>query len=505
MIHTERAKKAVDIANIVLSMNKSIVVKPNTLLSELNAPLSYLEISSLKKATREVINNLIIQDIEYKTMGVVKGDKYIESHHDTMMDSYIKTISQLVKNHFNFTKSTVNKIIGEYIEGINNHIQQYNPDSAAENLFNIQYLNIPEFFKTGIFASILDNYPDSNNIKLTASEINYLSSYKPEQTTYLDYIRNALPDSDLALFNEWVGRVGEEKLISYIGNDQIFFNLYKLNNYDCLNFYAINILYAYIVNERLDIPLPGSLANIKEKTNLICLAFVPLFKFIYKEILSEISRGIVVAYIEGLFSVYNENQVNIIIHDEVFDRLDVGDSKLETIFGCIVSLTNKLNREDLNVDNLKANKDYYIKQWMSVRSIFAYRKQEMILKDYRLYAQQLFVDTLQSYKDVVADVILHSDRSNKNIEWHLAAIIKEATNFINNEMHLDDFNDQVKLEEKAIKLIAGIMFKDTSAYQILMSMFNNMQLNPKLTPQEAAMFAAIEYLVSYFRLQFEVK
>jgi hypothetical protein len=49
------------------------------------------------------------------------------------------------------------------------------------------------------------------------------------------------------------------------------------------------------------------------------------------------------------------------------------------------------------------------------------------------------------------------------------------------------------------------MFRGTSAYQILMSMFNNMQLNPKLTPQEAAMFAAIEYLISYFRLQFDVK
>jgi len=505
MILEERAKKAVDIADIISAMKKNITVKPNTLLSELNAPLSYLEVNTLKGVSKENIKNTIAETITSKSMGVRDGNKYNESHHDTMMDSYIKTISQLVKNHFNFAKSTVNKIIGEYIESITNHIQHYNPDSAAENLFNIRYLSIPEFFRSGMFASILDSYPDSSNIRPTASEVTYLSSYKPDQTTQLDYIRSALPDSELTLFNEWVAQVGEQQLLSYIGNNQIFSNLYKLSNYDCLNFYAINILYAYIVNERLDLPFPGSLANIKEKTNLICLAFVPLFKFIYKEILSEISRGIVVAYIEGLFSVYNENQVNIIIHDEVFDKLDIGDSRLETIFGCIASMTDTLNKDDFIIDNLKANKDYYVNQWMSVRSIFAYRKQEITLKDYRLYAQQVFVDILQSYKEEVADVIIHSDISNKNIEWHLASINQEATKFINSEMHIDDFNNQIKLEEKAIKLIAGIMFRETSAYQILMSMFNNMQVNPKLTPQEAAMFAAIEYLISYFRLQFDVK
>jgi len=504
MILEERAKKAVDIANIVLAMNKSITVKPNTLLSELNAPLSYLEVNSLQNASKENIKDTIANIITSKSMGVKNGDKYNESHHDTMMDSYIKTITQLVKNHLNFAKSTVNKAIGEYIDSITNHVQHYNPDTAAEDLFSIRYLSIPEFFKTSMFSSILDNYPDTNNINLSVNEVNYLSSYKPEQTTQLDYIRSALPDSDLESFNEWVGKVGEEKLLSYIGNGTLFSSIYKLSNYDCLDFYAINILYAYIVNERLDLPFPGSLATVKEKTNLICLAFVPLFKFIYKNILSEINRGYVVANIEGLFSVYNDNQLSIIIHEDVFDKLE-GDSKLETIFGCIASMTNVTDRSSLTVDNLKANRDYYINQWMSVRSIFAYRKQEKILSDYRLYAQQAFVNLLQSYKDEVTDVIIHSNFSNKNIEWHLASINQEASKFINNEMHIEDFTNQVKLEEKAIKLIAGIMFRGTSAYQILMSMFNNMQTNPKITPQEAAMFAAIEYIIDYFRLQFDVK
>jgi hypothetical protein len=505
MILEERAKKAVDIAGVIAAMNKSITVKPNTLLSELNAPLSYLEVNSLKDVTQEHINNLIAQTITSKSMGVREGDKYTEGPHDTMMDSYIKTISQLVKNHFVFSKSTVNKIIGVYIETLSNHIQQYNPDTAAEDLFDVRYINIPEFFKTGMFASILDSYPDTTNIKLTSSEVTYLSSYKSEQVTQLDYIRSALPDSDLEAFNQWVGQVGEQQLVSYIGNDQVFSNLYKLSNYDCLNFYAINILYAYIVNERLDLPFPGSLANIKEKTNLICLAFVPSFKFIYREVLSEINRDFVVAHIEGLFSIYNEDKVTLMLYEDVFNKLDISDSKLETIFGRISSVGAGPSKSDFTIEDLKANKDYYVSQWMSVRSIFAYRKQEIALNDYRLYAQQAFVTILQAYKNEVADVILHSDVSNKNIDWHLASINQEATKFINSEMHIDDFNNSVKLEEKAIKLIAGIMFRGTSAYQILMSMFNNMQVNPKLTPQEAAMFAAIEYLVSYFRLQFDVK
>lgn len=492
MISYDSALLATNIADSIIKRGKSLNVKPNTLISELNVPLSYITNYDIEKISDNIntINESVASTIQNFSTGKFDNKTYQQSPHDVIIDNAIEEIKEKITKEFNFARTVVNPIVSQFTEEIIEITNNVNKGKTAESLFNISYYNIFEFFTSDYVKSEINNYPSVNIKGKKIDDINRLNYNViiENNIDIIEYISSSIPKEYLNSFYNWVNSIGADKLKSYIINN--LNDKYLMSNSQLCDYSLINFLFHHVYNNKLDLKLATSLVRAKEYANYAASYYATLYSINFGYLQNDIKQQKIFAeFIDNKFSIFNNNKIDLVIYEPSFIALTEKGASLETIFGL---LSEKIDQTCV-VDTLVNNKEYYTNKWNTVRGLYQLHLDKTSINIIKYLVKAIFDDYVEKTKDTVMPLTF-------NYNNYIVNVTEKANTYINN-LNIENFESDSEIEEISIDLIAGILFKDTNAYGILYDMFTTLKNNESLTANEAAVFAAIRYIVSYFTKQ----
>lgn len=480
MLNTSSVVISTNLSEVLVKEGISIVPKQGTLLNELSSAIFNNIFSEINN--KDIIPDTIVNASLGKEITVKNIKSYNISTHDALMDNYIEDLKNIISNHISFARNVVNKEITSLREKVENSLQNYRYKDP-EDFFNVTYYTLPEVFTSYLVTEEINNY--SSGGKFFFEKLN-LNSVLSNEFNLLEYILTGNEEEDKVI-KDWYNNLTNEKAINYILNN---IPEYSLSVPKLLDYSLINYLFYRNLTIKADINTGDSSVTLKSKAAVNRDYFG--FK-VYNAIESykrEIRNDIILTTDSDTnFSYLNENNLNITIYEENFNKAAKEGVSIEVLFGYIASLGNT----NVTVKQLIENKDKYISTWNNTRSLYLLYLNNNKINIFKQILRTEFENSLNNLTDSEKEI--HNGNNNKVI-----AIKKEVNNYID-KLHLDDIED---LETICLDIVAGIRFGFSNAYYILKEIKSILSLNENMEPIEAALLASIKYITDYLLNQIEV-
>ncbi len=486
MLNSSSVVIATNLADIVVSQGLTLVPKNMTLLSELN------------KAINGNMFNGVINDrgfIEPSIVGASTGNtvssngvqKYEQSPHDTFMDNYINDLSTLVSGHVSYARSVVNKEVTLLKEAIAESLSSYQY-KEPESFFSVKYFKLNDIYNSMIVETEIKNYL-SNTTRTYPETFNSISKLTDtEFFNYTSYVMTGDEEQDI-MIKSWIGGLGEEKIINNICNKV---NDYEMSNDQVLDYALSNYLFYRNLTIKTDLDFGYSLTSLRTLAAANRDHFGSMLAVAIEQYRKDIRNGRVLTTNSNMaFSYFNDRPLEITVLEESFAKLAEAGGGIEVIFGYITS--NSSN--DINVDNLIANKEDYLKQWGNTRSLYLISLNSSRLGIFKQLLRQTFDQSLTSTEEGGDE-----DQYLKSHTGHLEETKQLGYAYID-QIHASDMED---IECICLELVANIRYRFTNAYYLLKEMQEIMKMSDKIEPMEAALYATSKYIVDFLLDQVDV-
>lgn len=469
--------------------------KPNTLLSELNMPFTFVNIgkelsSQINPSSYEEAVEGIIKNINEPIYSVDNSNKksFLPKDHDILTDNYIDDLKKIVSNHFNFTRNTVNQQAWKFHENFLQAMENYIKEKQPENVFSVTYVDTPEVYVSDYTNMILSTVPKTSNYMITDKDRLNLSSVFTEDFKVIEYITSTMSEEDTKAFSSYLNTIGEATVKSYILGTC---NSYAMSQWFAVEYFFVNMLFYQALFSRLDLNIEPSVQSLRIKTDYLRKIFASSFEQNYITMKSYIDKGnMIVDYVNTPFSVFNaEGSFKIAVHNENFKKFIEAGASIETLFGYIGSDTSNLyglKVSDFNESNI----GFYTNKWSNLRNIFQYRLHAEKTSVFKIC---LLNEFSKFYEEISKEDISFKGHSPaKYDDVTIESVKKYIDEIVNVNLEDEKYTYQVALD-----IIAGIVYGDTPAWYILSKMKDILESNDNLDASEAAFFAAIEYLTEY--------
>jgi len=470
-----------NLAEIAATNEIKLVPKQSTLMQELVVAISNNMFSKIEK--RGYIEPTILQ-ASAGTDTISKNVKsYTSSSHDTLMDNYQVDLASIVSNHLGFARTVVNKEINLLKESIAEGLASCKY-KEAEDFFSITYFKIADVFSSYIIENEISNYKNSN-AKYFFDSVN-LNTLSNDGFDLCSYILTGDEEQD-SLINSWCAGIGKDKLLSYIVDEVPEYAL-AVNN--LMDYSLVNYLFYRNLLNKADLNLGLSSVQLKSKAVANRDYFGNKLAVALDMYRKEIKSGrLLTSDSEAAFSYFNDKSLAITIYEENFAKLAEVGCSIEVLFGFISSE----NRNTVTISELTAKKDVYLNKWNSTKSLYLISINNNKLEIFKQILCNKFDQSLVGLTDEEKEVSNNSQHFNKET--------KEMGYKYIDSLQLSEIDD---LDKIALDLIAQIRFRFSNAYVLLSGMAEILKMSDNITPMEAALYSAVQYVTDYLVQQVDV-
>ncbi len=413
-------------------------------------------------------------------------DEGVKTIHSSLLDDQVPGIVESIRKHLSFARNVVNPLIKEFAEELAEDLKIANANLNAGANFNIIPLTLPDFVND---LSYMDNFSKYINVNysynigdyipldfLDSEEFSKLLLSDNEEvnnslTAYISLLPNVAKDVRDYLFSNKESDITLESLLRNLNVYERF--LFGQLTYNiCLNLY----------NNPPEGLSGVSYSALKEKClNLMDFAGSLMMRS-YQAIQNNISSGSLVISNDPMSK-------SILVSGELYNEWLKGeDNSPEVLFGLNIRGGTPTIREleDSKSSCLKEYNDYY--------NFTVAAQANKSLDTLKHLIVERFYLSLQKDQLSGGDSGIEIEDSYNGDHPEYKDILKQKVNDTVEALTLKDLDDLYLI---SLKLIAGCRFYYTSAFTILFSMYNNLHVNPSLSPMDASLLATIEYVGQY--------
>lgn len=472
-----------NLAEICVDRNIRLVPKQLTLLNELNNAVNNNMFSSVDR--RDFIEPSILMaasGVENETRGV---KAYVQSSHDTFMDSNIEDLSKLVANYIGFARNVVNKEVNLLKEALEGGLTNYKY-KEPEEFFNVTYFKLHDVFNSYLVSNEVGSYKDST--RKYFFETMSLSKVTDPEFDLAKYLLTGDEEQD-AIIQGWFAVLGKDRALQFI-TDSV--PEYSLSTDALLDYALVNYIFYRNLVERSDLDLGLTAIQLRTKATSNRDYFGNKLGIALELYRKDIRVGkLLSSNSETQFSYFNANPLNITVYEESFAKLAEGGANIEVIFGFIAtSATN-----DVTVDELLAEKENYLQKWTNTRSLYLISLNNSRLSIFKQILREVFEGSLNKAE------VSEDEQGFLNENPHFLDETKALGNAYIDQLHVSDIDD---LDTISLELVAKIRYRFTNAYFILKEMQENLAMSDTMEPLEAALYATVKYITDFLIEQVDV-
>lgn len=409
-------------------------------------------------------------------------DEGVKTIHSSLLDDQVPGIVESIRKHLSFARNVVNPLIKEFAEELAEDLKIANADLNAGTNFNIIPLSLPDFVNDLYY---MDNFSKYINVNYSYNNGDYIpldfldseefsklllsdnEEVNNSLTAYMSLLPDVAKDVRDYLFSN---KESDKTLKSFLTSINVYerFLFGQLAYNICLNLY----------NNPPEGLTSISYSDLKEKClNLMDFAGSLMMRS-YQVIQNNISSG-------SLIISNDPMSKSILVSGELYNEWLKGEGNSpEVLFGLNIRGGTPSIREleDIKDSCLKEYNDYY-------NFTIAAQANKSLDTLKHLIVERFYLSLKKDGNNrPEIELAYTGDHPNFN------EILKNKVNDTVEALTLKDLDDLYLI---SLKLIAGCRFYYTSAFSILFSMYNNLHVNPSLSPMDASLLATIEYVGQY--------
>ncbi len=472
------SKPSVQAAN---NLARELAVKGIRLMPKRGTLMDELETAS---------NNITYKPVDYSQNDIVNfvsNDDRISNHgtasfgtsHDSIMDDYIEDIAKLASSHVLFNKSVVNSLVGGFKDEM---VATFNGFKlgAPEDVFSVSYYKPHEIFGSDVLLAEIENGGGYGSGALSPSDAMPISKVNSTSYPVSTYLLTGDAEFD-ALIVSWIASVGEANVSSHIYSVT---TPYAINESATLDYYLANYLFYRNLAERTDINMGLTQVQLRAKASTIRNSYATTLITAITDYARRINVGVFfLPYSDMRFRIPdNDEKLTLCIYTESFDKYIEGGGSLEAVFGCVASDGDTSKP----VTKLLAEQERYLNAWNSVRTMYTIRANSGRLDNFKRAILMAYDKLNATLADGEADARVTT--------FNYQATVDKAISKYFDSLSIDAIDD---LDKVAIDMIAGIRFHYTAAFSFLTDMNNILKMSEKITVEEAAFYAALNYITEY--------
>lgn len=472
-----------NLAEILVDRNIRLVPKQMTLLNEMNNAITNNMFMTVDR--RDFVEQALIMGAS-GVENEVRGTKsYQQSSHDTFMDSSIEDLSKLVQNYISFARNVVNKEVTLLKEALETGLANYK-FKEPEDFFNVTYFKLHEVYSSFLVTNEVGQYKDSTRKYFFESMS--MSKVTDPEFDLAKYLITGDDEQD-AIIQGWFTALGKERALQFI-TDVV--PEYSMSTDAMLDYALVNFIFYRNLVERSDLDLGLTATQLRTKATSNRDYFGNKLGIALELYSKDIRNGkLLSSTSETNFSHLNANPLNVTVYEENFAKLAEGGANIEVLFGFIA--TSGTN--DINVDDLIAEKEKYLQKWANTRSLYVISMNNNRLSIFKQILREVFEGSLAKTE------IAEEEQGFLNENPHFLEETKSLGNAFIDQLHVSDIDD---LDCIALELVANIRYRFTNAYFILKEMQEILAMSESIEPLEAALYATIKYIVDYLLEQTDV-
>lgn len=192
---------------------------------------------------------------------------------------------------------------------------------------------------------------------------------------------------------------------------------------------------------------------------------------------------------------YTEDYVSgkdfiITVHQENYDAFINDGGNPEVVYGAVLSDDTT---GTIGLRTLTDNRDKYIAEWNSF-----YNGQEILskLRETDAYRMAYVVNLAK---------LMNESVSVDMKEFMDIDVLEDTNGAVKAFLDTTDYKDMTMTKSMAIKIVAGLLYRSTNAMDFFRYMKQYENVNPNITPEEAATYAQAEIVTDYIVDQFIIE
>ena len=397
----------------------------------------------------------------------------VDSEHSSEVFKLSEQVASAVKNHISTARNTVRPAVSAYAEAVLNRIQSFKYDDPASG-FNVTKIYIPEPLLTDSLLDDLRVHKGRERTELNTG-INLGGCSDEELVTNLftghGSVDNAIREWLLSFDNALLRKVWSS-FFSVPGT--VSNSWYSINYEEQLNSALIMYLYARkFTNNVKSVPGMNSIAYNNALSLIENFAGAVIYGFLTELNLATSSERVVIS-----MSGYSKS---VVVYGPIYDKYLAEGGSVNVILGMLV-----YNIQATSLQGIKAVTDKALQAWSRYITLSNYNNK----KNRAELLRSIYTSEYVSQLDSLSEFEKEYHAKNPNFADYSFKMTKDYISSLGEEQ-LENIN------AVALKVIAGIRFNYTQAYQILTDMEEAMKANPNLDPREAATVAVINLVTDY--------
>lgn len=477
----------------VLSDNKvQISATPGSLLGELSRSIRD-KVNVVYGSTdyafvdKDSVVSAITSCAEGETVGEAKGRGYVPSEHDSYMDNYLDELGNLLANHLNFARNTVNKEVNVLVEAVSGAIANYR-HREAEDFFNVQYYSLPGIYSTATVVEQISSYKDSQHLVKSGRDHFDCPGLKDIEDLS-ELLKSGSDDEDIYLRAFVAERTS---FVIHSLNDNV--EEFRLSNIELMDYHLINYLFNRNIVNGMDFNTNEPIGSLKRKAQVNRDYHGASLANAIAVHNTRIKSGILLANPIQSFSYFNENTIDIIIYEESFTKLAEQGFGIEAIFGYIAS--SNAGSANVRVSDIVADGKTYIDRWNRTRSLYLAHLNNKRIDVFKHLLSVSFDDTIAN-----CDSLSEAEQEFIKADPGFMDTTRKLVYEYIDSLCVEDIDH---LEDICRVIVAKYRFRFSNAYDLLNRMAELLKADSELDPMTAGLFSACDYMVDYCLAQTQV-
>lgn len=467
----------VNLALMLKHHGKDVTPVKGSLIDELSKA-SYIPVAVSDTGLSESDLSVSIADTCQGTYeGSERNKTYCPSSHDTLMDNYIETLSNLVAQQVVFSRSVVYPKIQALAELVTQTLATC-AVKQPEDFFNVIMYTLPELLNQGLIEDEVMSFTASS---ASNTPINFKEDIY-NGFDLVDYIKTGDDDFDRAV-KAWYMSSDENKLFGYVfSNKPAIEAALSVNNF--IDYSLINFLFYRSLSLRKDMQTGLSTVELTVRSTNNRDYHARSLKAGKESYAQQVRQGVILSSdSETSFSYLGETSVSITVYQESMAQAAAHGATIEQVFGFI----SQFSSTSLSVEMLKAEGNNYLRTWERVRGLYLTyinSQRDMLFK---MALRRHFGD------------MLSKERGEEDQAFFNANPGYEAKSLELANVYIDKLNSDCldKTQQVYIDLIARIAYRDSAASIIIPEMTRLMGKDQDVDPAHAALISTVKYVTSY--------
>lgn len=426
---------------------------------------------------------ICLQDSATGTNSTAVGKPlYSASSHDTLMDNYIVELAQLVGHQVNYARQVVHTKTKHLEDAVRGAFEQY-PIKEAEDFFVVNFYQQPELFKSYL---VQDEVSTAIGQVKSPEIVNFGEIFTPEFDVGGYFVTG---DEDLdKLVQDWLAKTGKDVVLSYLAPKSTNFES-TLFGPAAMNFYMANFLLYRQLAIKQDLALNLSAIQMATFTAANRDYYAGQLAFHLDTYASAIRQGqLLSADGQTKFSYLSNAKFSLTVYEESFAQLKDESDVLEKIFGAIA----RYGASDLSVESVKAQGADYLYHWKNVRSLYT-----VYLVSSR---SQLLKSSLKLMLAASVDLDTGEDQDSPLLEEAYRTQSMDLAFAYIDTLQASDAEDLYKV---CMEVMGRIIYRFSNAYFFLREMYEILQHDALISPQDATHAASVRYITDFLLEQID--